>query len=215
MSQNLAVTTTLPVCPTTEQFYETMRTLNPLVALVDTAGLDVLNNKITVGGRTPFFRKITKTFTNLALGALTNDIELFQLPAGGLIQALKLKHSAAFTGGTISAYTLSIGITGTLAKYMDAQNVFQAPSDAVLRVCWAPFFNSMKPTSGLPIGASYNQAEITALRDAFLALFGGAIGRESHVTPISIRLAALSTGGNLNLATAGSVDVWVLYSQLI
>ena len=77
----------------------------------------------------PRWIKVTKTYTDLAAASLTNNIEVYSLPAGNVIHATKLKHSASFTGGTIASYTLSVGITGNLVKYLMAFDVFQAPSN--------------------------------------------------------------------------------------
>jgi hypothetical protein len=51
-----------------------------------------------------------------------------------VIHAVKIKHSAAFTGGLISAYTVSVGIVGNLVKYAPAFNVFQAPGNTVQQI---------------------------------------------------------------------------------
>ena len=132
----------------------------------------------SLSSETPRWFKFTKTFTTLSAAATTNDIELFSLPAGGVVHAVKIKHSAAFTGGAISAYTVSVGIAGNLVKYSAAQNVFQAPGNTVF-------------------------------------LLTATTGTENHGAATSIRLAATSTGANLNAATAGSVDVWVLLSKAV
>lgn len=169
----------LPVSACTRQnIYDLIENLLPLVGLVDTNALQILSNKITAGDRIPYWRKYTKTFTDFSTAATTNSIDLFQLPAGGVILAVKLKHSAAFTGGALSAYTISVGIVGTLAKYLAAQNVFAAPG-----------------ATNYGIGAT--------------------IGGESHTASTAIKATATSTGGNLNLATAGSVDVWVLWGVVV
>lgn len=126
----------------------------------------------------PKWFKFTKTFTDLAFAGTSNDIELFSLPAGAVIHAVKQKHSAAFTGGAIATYTTSVGIVGTLAKYAAAFNVFQAPGNTVFQVT-------------------------------------GTIGSENHGAVTSIRIAAVSSGANLNAATAGSVDVWVQISKAV
>lgn len=60
--------------------------------------------------------------------ALTNSIPLFQLPGRGIIHGIKIKHEQSFAGGGITAYTVSVGITGTLAKYATAFDVFQVAS---------------------------------------------------------------------------------------
>lgn len=78
---------------------------------------------------TPTWVKKTLTYTQLAAAALTNSVALFNLPAKGVIHAVRIKHSASFTGGGITAYTVSVGITGSLTKYAGAFNVFQAVAD--------------------------------------------------------------------------------------
>lgn len=129
----------------------------------------------TNDGNTPVWVKVTKTFGNLSAAALTNDIEVLSLAAKGVIHAVKIKHSAAFTGGAIAAYTVSVGIVGNLTKYAPAFDVFQAPGSTVMQI-------------------------------------SNLIGTENQGAATSIRLAATSTGANLNAATSGSVDIWILVS---
>jgi hypothetical protein len=239
-TQTFDTTTTLPHTNCTENdFYQLVRLLKPVAGLVDGTSLkvDATTGIVSAGIYTPYFRKITKLFSDLAQPSLTYDIELFLLPPGGFIHALMLKHSAAFTGGTISAYTLSIGTGANLSKFMSAQSVFSAPSATNFHTVWGPFFNFYLPPvfvntdnaiGGLTIGASYTQSQIQALQAACetladdcralraaIALYsGGQIGIESPSSNTSIRLAASATGGNTNAATAGSVDVYTLYSVL-
>jgi len=131
----------------------------------------------SVPAANPVWVKYTKTFTDLSAAALTNDIELFQLAARGVIHSAIIKASTAFSGGLIATYTLSLGVSGTLAKYAIAFDVKQAAGATVFALNTLP-------------------------------------GMESATTATSIRLAAISTVGNLNAATAGSVDIWVLQSIL-
>jgi hypothetical protein len=71
--------------------------------------------------------KVTKLFSDFSsVGMNTNDITIFTLPIKGAIQDVVIHHTTPFTGGTISAYTVSVGIMGTPAKYATAFNVFQA-----------------------------------------------------------------------------------------
>jgi hypothetical protein len=74
----------------------------------------------------PYWTKYTKTYTDLSTAGLTNDIELFSLPAKTVIHKTVVKHSVAFSGSTIASYTISVGIAGTLAKFIAAFDVFQA-----------------------------------------------------------------------------------------
>jgi hypothetical protein len=131
--------------------------------------------EVPASGTAPVWVKVSKVFGDLAAAALTNDIEVLSLGAAGVIHAVKIKHSAAFTGGAIATYTLSVGIVGNLVKYAPAFNVFQAPGNTVFQV-------------------------------------SSVVGSENHGAATSIRLAAVSTGANLNAATSGAVDVWALVS---
>ena len=122
-----------------------------------------------------WWAKYTVSYSDLSAAATTNDVELFSLPAGGVIHGVKMKHSTAFSGGAISAFTVSIGITGTLAKYANAFDVFQAVSNTAQQI-------------------------------------SSTVGTENHGAATSIKIAATSTGANIDQATAGTVDVWVLWS---
>ena len=125
----------------------------------------------------PAWRKFTVAATAFTAAATTEDIELLTLAARAVIHSVMIKHSTAFSGGTLSALTLSVGISGTLAKYAAAFDVFQATGDTVLQV------------SSTVDAESFN------------------------ATPVSIRIAAIATGDNLDNVGTGSVDVWVLISQ--
>ena len=145
--------------------------------------LDTTTKQLYVSDATTTFqigstwRKFTKTYTNLSAAATTNDIEILSLAAKQVIEAVVIKHSAAFTGGAIIAYTVSVGITGNLTKYAGAFDVFQAPGNTVFQI-------------------------------------SSVVGMENYGAATSIRLAATSTVGLLNAATAGSVDVWIKTSLL-
>lgn len=85
-------------------------------------------------GVVPTWVKYTVAETAFTAAATTETIELFSLAAGGIIHAVKQKHSASFTGGSISAFTTSVGITGTLEKYAANFDVFQATGDTVQQI---------------------------------------------------------------------------------
>jgi hypothetical protein len=127
----------------------------------------------------PRWVKVTKTYADLAAAALTNDIEAYSIPAGSAVHAVILKPTTAFSGGAIATYTVSAGISGSLAKYAAAFDVAQAPGGGVFAI---------PAISGLTV--------------------------ESFTAATSLRIAAISTVGNLSAATQGSVDVYILTSQL-
>jgi hypothetical protein len=97
---------------------------------------------------TPYFRKYTKTYSDLSFAGLTNDIELFSLPANGYIDDVVISHSASFTGGSISAYALSVGISGNLDDLKSAFDVFQ----------------STGPIDSAKLGKVYSKSSATSIR---------------------------------------------------
>lgn len=74
------------------------------------------------------------TFSSFATASTSNSIALFQLPASGVISGVRIKQSASFTGGSISAYTLSVGDAGAASAYSSAYDVFQAPGATVYKL---------------------------------------------------------------------------------
>lgn len=141
---------------------------------------DVNESRSTLGlTYHPKWTKFTKTFSNFNLaGTGPSNSDVYTPVANEVVHAVFMKHSAAFTGGSISAYTISI--SNGVTTMVPAFNVFQAPSNSAQTKG-----NSFAPT-----------------RDNFGNLLE------------NITASAISTGGNLNTATAGSVDIWILTSIL-
>lgn len=81
---------------------------------------------VSLSGAPAVWLKVEKTFADFAAAATTNDIEIYELPAGARIETIIIKHSTAFAGGSLTSYTISAGIVGTLNKYASALDVFQA-----------------------------------------------------------------------------------------
>lgn len=80
--------------------------------------------------KTPQWVKVTKTFSNFATAALTNDISIYTLPINGYIHDVKIVPTTAFSGGVISAATISVGKGGALTKYAIATDVFTGNTTA-------------------------------------------------------------------------------------
>lgn len=91
-------------------------------------------NADTVDGKNatafPSWTKYTIGYAALSAAGLTNTVTLFTLPAKTLIHGVVIDPTQAFSGGLISGYTLSVGITGTLTKYCTAVSVFSASTQA-------------------------------------------------------------------------------------
>ena len=68
------------------------------------------------------------SFSSFSVSAATSGVAAFTLPAGAILEGTIIKHSVSFGGGGITAYTLSLGVTGSLDKYSSAFDVLQAVS---------------------------------------------------------------------------------------
>lgn len=97
--------------------------------------------------------KFTATHTQLQAAGLANNITLFTLPAGAILEDVKIKHSTAFAGAGITAYTVSVGITGNLAKYASAFDVLQAVAATTMQVSSGTFTESHTATTAVKIAA--------------------------------------------------------------
>lgn len=109
-------------------------TVNGSTGLVTINTLEVANSvnaaSYLVAGvaAVPTWTKYTVPYSAFSVAANTNAITLFTLPAGGFILGVKIKHSTAFSGGGLTAYTISVGITGNDTKFASPFDVFQAVS---------------------------------------------------------------------------------------
>lgn len=127
----------------------------------------------------PKWQRFTVASTDFATAATTNTKTIYALPARSVIHAAVIKHSVAFLGGAITAYTISVGISGTPTKYTPALNVFVAASNTGFAQS-ATGLNSVEN-----MGASTN-----------------------------ILATATSTTANLNAATQGAAEIWLLVAAL-
>jgi hypothetical protein len=80
----------------------------------------------SIAAAAPVWTKYTIAYGALSAAALTNSITLFSLGAKQVIHGVMIKHSAAFTGGSISAYSVEVGVTGDLLRYASPFDVFQS-----------------------------------------------------------------------------------------
>lgn len=67
--------------------------------------------------------KITKSYTDFSTAGLSNTITLNTLAAKSVVSAVVMNPSTAFTGGLISAYTISVGMA-TAIDLMPASSTF-------------------------------------------------------------------------------------------
>lgn len=98
----------------------------------------------------PAWFRYEVTAASFATAALTNHIELTQLPAGTVVHGWKIKHDEAFAGGAIATYVLSLGIAADLDRYSGGtnSNVHDAPAETN--------YDLGLPDGGLPRGESHD-----------------------------------------------------------
>lgn len=148
-----------------------------IATLLNDADAATARATLGVSGGSLEWVKVTKTYADLADSATENDIEIYSLPAGGVVHACRFRQSGAFGGGGISNYSLSVGnpVSGS-EYYASSEGVTGAPLDR-------------------PFGSD----------NSFIYF-------DDVNTVISIRLYAVADI-DLNNATGGSVDVWLLVSE--
>jgi len=66
----------------------------------------------------PTWLLFTVTHTQLQAAALTNDIELWSVPARTIIHGVVFEPTVIFAGAGITDYKIGLGIAGNLSKYM-------------------------------------------------------------------------------------------------
>jgi hypothetical protein len=118
--------------------------------------------------------KYTVTYAQFSTAAATNQVVLANLPAGTVFEAIVVNSTAAFTGGSISAYT--IDVDASPVSLISSYDAFLAPTTTA---------------SGQ-----------------------GIYGVANFQSPTSLIATANSSGGNLDTATAGSVDIYVKFQTL-
>lgn len=133
----------------------------------------------------PTWYKVNVTKTTFSINAATINVNLLTVPAGANLLAIKMKHSVPFTGGSISAYTLSVGITGNNTFFFGNFSVFQAAGALV--------YGLQYPNSGTPQTTQ----------------------QLSHTGTTTITITATAVGDTLNHATAGDCDLWLLLSSTL
>jgi len=165
MTDKFDPTETLPENDCTRaDIYSLLKTMNPLAALTDQETITVIADLLVASPNVARWTKVTLGFADFSTAATTLDLEGLLLGAGGAIHAVKVKHSEAFAGGAISAYTIKVGIVGSLGKYSTAFDVFQAVGDTVLQGTFDQAFAETHAAGGtsVRIGATSTGADLDA-----------------------------------------------------
>lgn len=96
--------------------------------------IDLVGPHRLLFGGSAVWTKYSLDYTDFSAAAATETITLASLAAKTVIHAAVIKHSTAFSGGALTAYTLEVGTALTPAKFASAFDVFQAVGAAVGQV---------------------------------------------------------------------------------
>jgi hypothetical protein len=118
----------------------------------------------TLSGTTaaPLWAKYTTTFSTLSTGSTTNSVTLFSLPAKAMIHQVIIKHSAAFSGGAISAYTIAVGDAGNSNRFTTPFDAFQAAGDTTRSITQADDIASFASPTNILLTATSTGANLSA-----------------------------------------------------
>lgn len=75
--------------------------------------------------------KVEKTYSDFSVAAKTNSVTVYTLPVGGILLAVKMKTSAAFSGGGATYVDMRLGISGS---YNYEKGYFDPGMDLMLAV---------------------------------------------------------------------------------
>lgn len=127
---------------------------------------------ILSGGGTPtnptqvptWFPCIDFDYTEFAaFAALVGDIEKYSLPARCTIEGVALHVSQAFAAPGLTALTLSVGLTGNLAKYLSAHDAFAAPSNTNIATANQLFAENLGAATSVRLSAAATGANLSTL----------------------------------------------------
>lgn len=70
---------------------------------------------------------------SITIADQNNPTNSFTLPAGSKIMGVVVKQSVAFSGGSLSAMTVSLGVSGATTRFTSAYDIFAAVADTTLQ----------------------------------------------------------------------------------
>ena len=130
-------------------------------------------SKTTLVGATPQWVHVAPalSYSFFAVGTTTFSAQLMLLPPSGIIHGVKIQHSASFTGGAISAYTISVGDVNTVDLYASAFNVHQAYGPTVYQLSSNFAGESLASATQLYVTATSTSANLNAATSGVVDIF--------------------------------------------
>ena len=113
--------------------------------------------------------EVNLDYSDFQAAALTSTVEARTLPANRSLIALIVKHSIPFSGGSISAVNLSVGILGDLTKFIAVYDVYQAVGPAVQESVLVLYYPA--EATGIQVTATAVGANLSALTAGAVTLY--------------------------------------------
>lgn len=146
-------------------------TLAPLMFLqINAAGTGFQLASGPTLATTPW-QSVTFTYLQLQAAAVSNTALVVSLPANAILSGLAVKHSAAFTGGAISACIAQLGIASDSGKFVDNFDIFQAPSDTAFANSGTAYIASFVSATALNLKVVATGANLNALTSGSVTVF--------------------------------------------
>jgi hypothetical protein len=109
----------------------------------------------------PVWVKYTIGFAALQAAGTTNAVAIFTLPIKGYIQRVVMNLTTPFVGTT--TLTGSIGIAGTVTKYVAVSNLMASANTTYVDGITTPLFESISATTAININAISTVQNLSAL----------------------------------------------------
>lgn len=153
---------------------ETFSTLLP-AALSQSAGaaliINAQGNGLAIGPTTSaalaasidIWNKVSLPYTAFQTASTTSTVTAATLPALYMLNGLVIKHSIAFSGGSISDVTMGIGISTDHGKFINSFDVLQSVSDTAFDYIFDPFIGSFANPTSIQLTATSTSANLSSL----------------------------------------------------
>lgn len=115
--------------------------------------------------------KASKSYTDFQTAATTVAITAVTLAEAALLKSVVLKHSTAFAGTSITAVTVSVGVSGDAGKFINEFDVLQATGDTVFEMDMVNYIGSFGSTTDILITMTAVGANLSALTAGALDIF--------------------------------------------
>lgn len=128
------------------------------------------NGWVLAGG--PFiWQNVVIPYTSLQASSTTNTIQLFSAYPKALIVGIAIKHSVAFSGTSITALKLDVGVPGNLNTFIDHFDGYQAVSDTAFDYIVPNYLGSWANSTNVELTATSVGANLSALSAGSVTIY--------------------------------------------